>query len=220
MTEDERPSGSNRLRTLRYAAWAAVAVAVVAASAWSFYLRPMQQGSPLSRDTGDPLIESHFTLTDQTGRRVTEADYAGRWQLVYFGYTNCPDQCPTTLAYMMRVINLLGDKSDQVAPLFITVDPKRDTVAVMAAFVAAFSPRLIGLTGSEAETAAAAHAFRVYYESTPDATAPDGYLMAHSGYIYLMTPKGKYEAVFLENSETGEALAADVLMRIARGDPS
>ena len=80
--------------------------------------------------------------------------------------------------------------------------------------------RLIGLTGSEAETAAAAHAFRVFYEPSPDAKAPDGYLMAHSGYIYLMTPKGKYQAVYLENGEPGEALASDILMFLAKGDPS
>ena len=220
MTEDEKPAGSNPLRILRYAAWAAVAVAVLALGGWTIQQRLSPRDDTLTRETGDALIESKFSLTDQTGRRVTEADYAGRWQLVYFGYTNCPDQCPTTLAFMARVIDLLGDKADQVAPLFITVDPKRDTVAVMATFVAAFSPRLIGLTGSEAETAAAAHAFRVFYEPAPDAKAPDGYLMAHSGYIYLMTPKGRYEAVFLENGATGADLAADILMRIAKGDPS
>lgn len=220
MSEPNLPPRPNSLRNLRYAAWAAVAVAVVSFGAWTLYLRHIPRVYPLTFDSGDALIESKFTLTDQTGRRVTEADYAGRWQLVYFGYTNCPDQCPTTLAYMARVMDLLGDKADLVAPLFITVDPKRDTFGVMAAFVAAFSPRLIGLTGSDAEVAAAAHAFRVFYEPSPDAKAPDGYLMAHSGYIYLMTPKGKYEAVFLENGATGEDLAADILMRIAKGDPS
>lgn len=220
MSEPGLPPQPNPLRTFRRIAWAAVAVAALSLGAWSIYLRLVPHDNPLTRETGDALIESKFTLTDQTGRRVTEADYAGLWQLVYFGYTNCPDQCPTTLAYMARVMDLLGDKADQVAPLFITVDPKRDTVAVMAAFVAAFSRRLIGLTGSEAETAAAAHAFRVFYEPSADAKAPDGYLMAHSGYIYLMTPTGKYQAVYLENGETGEALASDILMHIAKGDPS
>ena len=220
MSDGEHRAGTGRLRALRRGAWIGVAVTAVVFGTLAIRQSLFPTDNPLTRETGEALIESKFTLTDHTGRRVTEADYAGRWQLVYFGYTYCPDVCPTTLAYMAKVIDLLGDKADRVAPLFITVDPRRDTPAVMAAFVAAFHPRLIGLTGTEAEIAAAADAFRVFYERTPDVSAPDGYLMAHSGYIYLMTPKGRYEAVFLETGETADDLAADILMRIAKEERS
>ena len=213
-------SEPNPLRSLRRLAWAAVAVAILAIGAWTLYLRLSPHDDVLTRESGDALIQSKFALTDHRGRRVTEADYAGRWQLVYFGYTNCPDQCPTTLAYMAQVIHLLGDKADQLAPLFITVDPKRDTPEVMAAYVAAFDARLIGLTGSVAEIAAAAHSFRVFYEPSPDKTAPDGYLMAHSGYLYLMTPKGKFQSVFMENGSTATDLASEILMYMAKEDQS
>ena len=108
---------------------------------------------------------------------------------------------------MASVMDLLGEDAGQVAPIFITVDPERDTVPVMAEFVAAFLPRLIGLTGTEAQVAKAAANFRVYYERAEDENAPDGYLMAHSGYIYLMRPEGRFEEVFKEGDQPPEALA-------------
>jgi cytochrome oxidase Cu insertion factor (SCO1/SenC/PrrC family) len=112
------------------------------------------------------------------------------------------------------------ERHDRVAPLFVTVDPARDTPEVMAAYVAAFHPRLIGLTGTKAEIAAAAQAFRVYYERMDQADAPDGYLMAHSGYIYLMNPEGRFEAVFREDRESAEALAGEILTRITKENRS
>ena len=163
-------------------------------------------------------MRSAFTLTDHTGRAVTEADFAGRWQLVFFGFTHCPDICPTTLAYMASVFDLLGDEADRVAPLFITVDPARDTVPVMAEYVSVFHPRLTGLTGTEAQVAEAARNFRTWFERTEDATAPDGYFMAHAGHLYLMRPDGAFEAVFLEGDQPPEALAEEIEMRIEKED--
>ncbi|WP_321174959.1 SCO family protein [Brevirhabdus pacifica] len=147
---------------------------------------------------------------------MTEADFAGRWQLVFFGFTHCPDVCPTTLAYMARVLDLLGAGADQVAPLFITVDPERDTPEVMAAFVSSFHPRLVGLTGSPQQAAEAARNFKVYHEHMADAHAPDGYTMAHAGHIYLMRPDGSFEAVFLEGDQPPADLAGEVRMRLDR----
>lgn len=172
------------------------------------------------RVTGEADIRNAYTLTDHTGRAVTAADFAGRWQMVFFGFTYCPDICPTTLAYMARVMDLLAERSDQVAPLFITVDPARDTAPVMAEYVAAFHPRLVGLTGTEAQVAAAARNFRVYYERMEDAAAPGGYLMAHSGYIYVMRPDGRFDSVFREGGQTAEDLAEEISMRIEKDERS
>lgn len=171
---------------------------------------------PAPRVTGEAAIVNAYTLTDHTGRTVTPDAYAGRWQLVFFGFTYCPDICPTTLAYMASVMDLLGPEADRVAPIFVTVDPARDTVEVMAQYVAAFHPRLIGLTGSDAQTAEAAENFRVWYERAEDAAAPEGYRMAHSGYIYLMRPDGRFEAVFREGDQPPEALAQEISMRIEK----
>jgi len=211
--ETSQPSS---LKTLRWAAWAAAATLALVAAGTLTWRALVPAGDPVAHVTGEALITSDFALTDHTGRRVTEADFAGRWQLVFFGFTYCPDICPTTLAYMGSVLDLLGDNAERVAPLFVTVDPARDTPEVMAAYVAAFHPRLIGLTGTEAEVAAAAKALRVYYERMDQADAPDGYLMAHSGYIYLMTPEGRFDAVFREGRESAEALAGEILTRIAK----
>jgi cytochrome oxidase Cu insertion factor (SCO1/SenC/PrrC family) len=117
---------------------------------------------------------------------------------------------------MADVLDALGDDVDQVAPLFITVDPERDTKDVLATYVAAFHPKLIGLTGTVEQIKAAAHSFRVYYAKAKEAEDPDGYLMAHSGYIYLMTPNGKYEAVFTEAHHSTEQITAGIKQRLSR----
>jgi cytochrome oxidase Cu insertion factor (SCO1/SenC/PrrC family) len=215
-----RPRPQSPLRTVSLAASvAAIAIAIASGSliAWRSF---MTTDHPATRVTGEALITSRFSLVDHTGRPVTERDYLGRWQLVFFGYTSCPDVCPTTLAYMASVLDILGGKADRVAPLFISVDPARDTPEVLAEYVAAFHPRLIGLTGTVEQVAAAAQAFRVYYERMDETAAPEGYQMAHSGYIYLMTPKGRFEAAFREGRETPEQLADEILMRIRKDEGS
>lgn len=160
--------------------------------------------------TGEADIRSEFSLTDHTGQEVTQADYDGRWQLVFFGFANCPDICPTSLAYMANVMDLLGKDADRVAPIFITVDPARDTVPVMAEYVSVFHPQLIGLTGTEAQLVEVTRNFRAWYERTEDDNAPDGYFMAHAGHIYLMRPNGSYENVYQEGGQTPELLAQDI----------
>ena len=192
---------------LRRGLWALTGVAALGLGAALLWQARSPDELPGPVVTGEAAITNAYTLTDQTGRAVTAKTFAGQWQLVFFGYTHCPDICPTTLAYMASVMDLLGEDAGQVAPIFITVDPERDTVPVMAEFVAAFLPRLIGLTGTEAQVAKAAANFRVYYERAEDENAPDGYLMAHSGYIYLMRPEGRFEEVFKEGDQPPEALA-------------
>lgn len=205
---------TTQLRRIRFSLWILVAAAVLALGG-AYFVRTIGVREPPPPVTvGEAAIRSEFSLIDHNGNRVTEADFLGRWQLVFFGFTHCPDVCPTTLAYLANVLDRFGGEVERVAPIFITVDPSRDTPQVMAEYVQAFHPKLVGLTGSEAEVAAAAQSFRVYYERMEEETAPDGYLMAHSGHIYLMTPEGRFEDVFREGEQSAEEMAADVLARM------
>jgi protein SCO1/2 len=139
-------------------------------------------------------IGGPFTLTDQNGRTVRDTDFAGQYRLIYFGYSFCPDICPVDLQKLMRGLAQF-EKADaargaKVAPLFITVDPDRDTPQALKPFVARYHPRLLGLTGTPEQIAATAKAFVVTYNKVPG-SAPDRYLMAHSQLAFLMDPDGK-----------------------------
>jgi protein SCO1 len=139
-------------------------------------------------------IGGPFALTDQNGRAVTDRDFAGQYRLIYFGYSFCPDVCPVDLQKLMQGLSRF-EKSDpqrgaKIAPLFITIDPARDTAAALGSFVARYHPRLKGLTGSDAAIAQAAKAFLVTYKKQPG-SAPDRYLMAHTQLAYLMGPQGE-----------------------------
>lgn len=138
-------------------------------------------------------IGGPFTLTDQNGATVSDKQFAGKYRLVYFGYTYCPDVCPTTLQQLMggfaKFEAKAADRAAKVQPIFITVDPARDIPAVMKSYVAAFHPRLIGLTGSEAQVAEVAKEFAVYYKRRP-AEGASGYLMDHSSAPMLFGPDG------------------------------
>lgn len=206
-------SKTTQLRRIRHGLWFLVTIAALALGG-AYFVRMIGVREPPPVAVGEAAIRSEFSLIDHNGNRVTEADFLGRWQLVFFGFTHCPDVCPTTLAYMANVLGRFGSEVERVAPIFITVDPARDTPEVMAEYVQAFHPKLTGLTGSEAEVAAAAQSFRVYYEKMEEETAPDGYLMAHSGHIYLMTPEGRFEDVFREGEQSAEDMAADILARM------
>jgi protein SCO1/2 len=144
-----------------------------------------------------PDIGGPFTLTDHTGRTVTDGDFKGRYLLVYFGYTFCPDVCPTGLTTMTEALTQAGPAAEKVTPLFVTVDPARDTAAQMATYVKHFHPRLIGLTGTAEQIAAVAKSYRVYYARAPHQGGdPDAYMMDHSSFFYLMGPDGKFRALF------------------------
>jgi cytochrome oxidase Cu insertion factor (SCO1/SenC/PrrC family) len=204
---------TTHLRRIRYGLWFLVTIAALVIGG-AYFVRTIGVREPPSVTTGEAAIRSEFSLIDHNGNRVTEADFLGRWQLVFFGFTYCPDVCPTTLAYMANVLDRFGGEVERVAPIFITVDPSRDTPEVMAEYVQAFHLKLVGLTGSEAAVAAAAQSFRVYYEKMEEETAPDGYLMAHSGHIYLMIPEGRFEDVFREGEQFAEEMAVEVLARM------
>jgi cytochrome oxidase Cu insertion factor (SCO1/SenC/PrrC family) len=202
-------------RRLRIILWTTAIAAVVVVAGFAV-MRPGHIPSHQAVYRGDADIRSEFALIDHDEQAVTQDDYKGRWQLVFFGFTNCPDICPTTLAYMGSVLDKLGSEANQVAPLFVTVDPERDTPEVLKDYVANFHPQLTGLTGSTAQVSAAADAFKVYHEKLSNETAPDGYMMAHAGHIYLMAPDGRFDAVFLESAQPVEEMAAQISMRIAK----
>jgi cytochrome oxidase Cu insertion factor (SCO1/SenC/PrrC family) len=146
--------------------------------------------------SGKALIGGPFTLTDQYGKKVTDADYRGRYMLVFFGFTNCPDICPAGLQLISAALDKLGDKAAKVVPIFISVDPARDTPEKLAAYAKNFDDRLVALTGTPEEVAAVAKAYRVFYEKTPNEATPADYGMNHTSIIYLMGPDGEYAAHF------------------------
>ncbi|MDH2384571.1 SCO family protein [Bradyrhizobium sp. CER78] len=135
-----------------------------------------------------------FTLTDQAGHARTDKEFRGRLMLVYFGFTYCPDVCPTDLQAIGLALDKLGPDGDQVQPVFITVDPERDTASHLAEYVPMFHPRLIGLTGSADAIRQVADAYKVYYARVP---LKDGdYTVDHTAYIYLMDRDGNYLGFF------------------------
>ena len=156
---------------------------------WRLYLKGTGQ------DIGTVAIGGPFTLVDQDGKTVTDADFKGQLTLVYFGYTFCPDACPTALGTITAALNKLGADADKGTPIFITIDPARDTQQVMKEYAGNFHPRLRALTGTPDQVAAAAHAYRVYFTKA-EGGDPQHYLMDHSTIIYLMDRDGHYLAHF------------------------
>ena len=155
-----------------------------------------------------------FSLTDQTGKAVTEQDFAGRWMLIYFGYSFCPDICPTELGTMAAALDALGPAGAAVVPAFISVDPQRDTPEHLADYVSRFHPRMQGLTGTPEQVAEAARRYRVYYSKVQRSDMTD-YLMDHSSFIYLVGPDAKVRTLF-RPEQTPEAIAAAVAAQIGR----
>jgi protein SCO1/2 len=141
--------------------------------------------------SGRMPVGGPFELTDQTGHRRTDADFRGKLVVLYFGYTYCPDVCPTELQSISLALDLLGAAAEAVQPLFITVDPERDTPARLADFVSSFHPRLIGLTGSLAEIRKTAIAYKTFF-AKPNIATPGNYPVDHTGFIYLVGKDGRY----------------------------
>jgi protein SCO1/2 len=141
-------------------------------------------------------IGGPFKLKTGRGEIVTDRDFRGKWLLVYFGYTHCPDICPTTLSEVVQTIDRLGAAGAQVQPLFISIDPERDTPDVMDAYVKALDARIIGLTGTPADIAAAAKGYKVHYAKVQSQDNKQDYAMEHSSFVYLIGPDGGYVTLF------------------------
>ncbi len=183
------------------------------ASALAFALSACSGNAPAERPPLEgAAIGGDFTLTGKDGKAVRYADFAGRYRVVYFGYTFCPDVCPLDVQHLMQGFHAFAkDKPElatRVVPLFITVDPARDTPENVGKFAANFGPELVGLTGSPEQIAKVAKAFAVYYQKR-DGTSPDAYLMDHSRAAYLMGPDGKPIAL-LPAEQDGKAVAAEL----------
>ena len=184
----------------------AVAVVVLAYTPWGQSLWQAQ----VAREMGAAAIGGPFRLIDQNGKLRSDADFRGQYALVFFGYTNCPDVCPTTLQTLTDAMTALGPKADKVTPVFITVDPERDTAKALKDYAANFTPRLVMLTGSPADIAAVAKEYRVYY-----AKAGEGpnYAMDHTALIYLMGPDGTYVTHYAPQA-TADDIAKDLSKRL------
>ena len=158
-----------------------------------------QPGEALVATMSQPTQGGPFSLVDPQGRTVTDMDFRGRPMLVFFGYTYCPDVCPTELSTMAVALDILGPAGEVVQPVFISVDPERDDAETMAEYVAAFHPRMIGLTGTPQQVAAVAKVYHAVYmkvQLPSDESGGDDYGIAHSARIYLVGADGRMIAVF------------------------
>jgi protein SCO1 len=166
-------------------------------------------------------IGGPFTLAATKGRTVSDQEFRGKWLLVYFGYTHCPDVCPTTLLEIAQTLKQLGPLAAEVVPFFITIDPERDTPEAVSEFAKAFDPRIVALSGTPAQIASVAKEYRVYYKKVEQpGMKSEGYLMEHSAFVYLMGPSGAYVTLFSPRQGQGpDQMAArlrDLITRSSR----
>lgn len=165
--------------------------------------------------TGRADVGGPFRLIDHNGKTVTEADFHGRYMLIYFGYSFCPDVCPTTLAVMAQALEKLGGKSQRIVPIMITIDPERDTPKVLAEYMQAFGPSFVGLTGSVEAIKSVEKEYRVYAAKKPlDSSkgSAGNYGVDHSSVLYLMGPDGKL-VNFYDEAVSPDDLAKDLRLR-------
>jgi protein SCO1/2 len=165
------------------------------AGAGVLLLATPQGGQPV-QSSGAALIGGPFSLTGAGGKPVTDRDFRGRYMLIFFGFTHCPDICPAELQVIAQALEQLGDKAKNVVPIFITLDPERDTPEAMANYVKSFGPNFVGLTGSAEAIAAAAKAYRVAYSKVENKESEGDYSVDHSALVYLMDPEGHYVTHF------------------------
>ena len=210
-----RPARDDAKSPLQKALWVAALAAVglyLGATAIRDYRESvgMQAGIAAPRESA---IKAEFTLTDHRGERRQDEEFEGKWLLVFFGFTNCPDVCPLGLATIADVMDSVGEAAEKVQPLFISIDPERDTPEAMAEYVSAFHPNTIRLTGSTEDVAEAAGNFRAFYQKSEDEMAPDGYAMSHTSSIYLIGPEGRFVTPYGYN-QTPDEIVADLGQRL------
>jgi len=195
------------MRMLRLVLWGAVASVAIALGLASTGLVPSRLPElarlPLAASVGGP-----FELTDQSGKRFSSAQLAGKPFALFFGFTQCPDVCPTTLLELSNQLAELGGNARELTIVFITVDPERDTPELLAAYLKSFDARVVGLTGTPAEIATAARAYRAVYEKV---ATSGGYTMNHTALVYLMDAKG-----LLASTLTFQEPAATQRQKLAR----
>ena len=189
-----------RLSALQKVLWGLAAIAIVG-FVW------LQVSTRVEQRAYEPAFRTDFELTDHNGMVQTDEYLAGRWMLVFFGFANCPDVCPTTLAEVAAVMDGLGSDATQVQPLFISIDPERDTPQALAEFIPYFDANIIGLTGTADQIERTSKTFRIYYEKIEEAASPDGYTMGHSSQLFLFDPQGGYVGAWTYGTPAEEILA-------------
>lgn len=211
----EQARSYSKLRTFRYVLWGLIAAGT---TGWGlvYVTADQKSGTDDAMSAEDAMrasIKSEFTLVNHSGETVTNETFTGKWRLVFFGFTSCPDVCPTTLNTIAEVMEQLGETAVNLQPLFITVDPERDAPARMAEYVGAFDPRIIGLTGTAEQVKNATESFKIYYAKVPLEGTDGDYTMDHTAYLYLMNGSGEFEAFFSDHNGARD-IAKNILERL------
>ena len=194
------------MKKIRVSLWIAVALAATGFAALSM----MERGQEVATMRADPQaarFAADFELTDHNGMMQADEDFRGRWMLVFFGFTNCPDVCPMGLATIAQVMDDLGIKSQAIQPLFITIDPERDTPDVLATYVPQFGSGILGLSGTPDQIERTAKTFKIYYQKVEEAASPDGYTMGHTPAFLLFDPQGDFVRLYEYNQEPAVILS-------------
>jgi protein SCO1/2 len=195
---------------LAWVPWLLMVASVAAGLLWSAGDRLAGLGRTVS--TGTASVGGPFVLADQTGKARSDKDFRGRYLLVYFGYSFCPDVCPTTLGVVADTLAKLGARKNKIVPLFITLDPERDTPGVLKNYLSSFGPEFIGLTGTPNSIKQTAQEFRVYY--TKHSLPNGGYAIDHTSVLYLMGPDGRFITYYDDTSLGADTLATDLRTRV------
>jgi len=192
------------LKFIRYGAWGAVGLLVFLSAAILLGWAISERERAGTQSVGPASFGGAFQLVDHRGRSVSEADFKGRPMLVFFGFTYCPEVCPTTLMEIGNRLARLGAEGERLQVLFITVDPERDTPAQLALYLQSFDPRIVGLSGSQAQVDAALAAYKAYAKKVPSA---GGYTMDHTASLYLMDAQGRFRTMIDYHEDEAAALA-------------
>jgi protein SCO1/2 len=192
---------NRRVRLAIVLAPAFAAAATVAIAAW-LGVRPV----PQIATSGLAAVGGPFTLVTADEQSVSDQTYRGKWLVVFFGYTFCPDACPTALNSISVALEALGSDAGRLQPLFVTVDPERDTPGVMAEYLKSFDSRIVGLTGTQAQIDSMVREYRVYATRDKSGTGGADYLVSHSAYIYLIDPQGRFVNI-IQGSASGQEIA-------------
>lgn len=198
----------------------AISLFSVPASAHNGDVATSRDGQSMVDPNSAVTIGGSFTMTDGNNQTVTDKNFLGKYMLLFFGFTSCPDVCPTEMQNVANALDILGAAGAGVVPILVTVDPERDTPEVMATYTKRFSDRIVGLTGTKEQVAAIAKAYKVYYgrveaKDVPADHQSGAYAMDHSSYLYLMGPDGQFLQVFrsdLDANDLASGLRAIVTM--------
>lgn len=197
-------SPQKALRRVRLISWGLVALAGVALGI-TLLTQPQPGELPPAQVSGVPQIGGPFELTAHDGRTITHETFADQHTLVFFGYTHCPDFCPTVLQDVTLALDALGPKVEKVQTLFVTIDPERDTAAFLKDYMTHFHPSIVGLTGSAEQIKDMAKHYKVFYNKvTPEGAAEDEYLMDHSTLVYFLTPEGQLAHLFNHRDDSNK----------------